>query len=214
MKDIAIYGAGGFGREVACLIQWINQESPIWNFIGFFDDGLKMGTAVSHFGKVLGGINELNQYDRNLSIAIAIGNGLVVSHIVSSIHNNNVEYPNLIAPDFILRDSDTFSIGRGNIIKGKSIASCDISIGNFNVFNGDISLGHDVQIGDYNMFMPSVRISGGVNIADYNFFGVGSIVLQQLKIGNKMKLAAGSVLMTKPKSSGLYIGVPAKLMKF
>lgn len=214
MKNIAIYGAGGFGREVACLIQWINKESPIWNFIGFFDDGLNKGTAISHFGKVLGGINELNQYDRDLSIAIAIGNGLVVSRIVSSIYNNNVEYPNLIAPDFILRDPDTFSIGKGNIIKGQSIVSCDISIGNFNVFNGDVSLGHDVQIGNYNMFMPSVRISGGVTIEDYNFFGVGSIILQQLKIKNRMKLAAGSVLMTKPKSEGLYIGVPAKLMKF
>lgn len=42
MKDIAIYGAGGFGREVACLIERINKarETPIWNFIGFFDDGI------------------------------------------------------------------------------------------------------------------------------------------------------------------------------
>lgn len=28
MKDIAIYGAGGFGREVACLIKRINDHSP------------------------------------------------------------------------------------------------------------------------------------------------------------------------------------------
>ena len=40
MKDIAIYGAGGLGREVACLIRMINEskEIPEWNFIGFFDD--------------------------------------------------------------------------------------------------------------------------------------------------------------------------------
>ncbi len=37
MKDIAIYGAGGFGREVACLIKQINDslENPRWNFIVF-----------------------------------------------------------------------------------------------------------------------------------------------------------------------------------
>jgi hypothetical protein len=27
MKDIAIYGAGGFGREVACLIRIINKKN-------------------------------------------------------------------------------------------------------------------------------------------------------------------------------------------
>lgn len=28
MKDIAIYGAGGFGREVACLLRRINEQAP------------------------------------------------------------------------------------------------------------------------------------------------------------------------------------------
>lgn len=214
MKDIAIYGAGGFGREVACLIQWINTESPTWNLIGFFDDGLNIGTAISHFGKVLGGIDELNNYDKDLSVAIAIGNSSVIQHIVSSVYNKKIEYPNLIAPDFVIRDLNTFNIGIGNIIKGNCTVSCDVLIGDFNVFNGEISLGHDVKIRNYNMFMPGVRISGSVTIEDCNFFGVGSIVLQQLKIGDRVKLAAGSVLMTRPKSESLYIGVPARLMKF
>lgn len=45
MKDIAIYGAGGFGREIACLIMIINGslEQPEWNLIGFFDDGRHKG---------------------------------------------------------------------------------------------------------------------------------------------------------------------------
>ena len=39
MTDIAIYGAGGFGKEVACLIERLNARRSTWNFIGFFDDG-------------------------------------------------------------------------------------------------------------------------------------------------------------------------------
>lgn len=35
MNDIAIYGAGGFGKEIACLIYWINEVKPQWNLIGF-----------------------------------------------------------------------------------------------------------------------------------------------------------------------------------
>ena len=38
MRDIAIYGAGGFGKEVACLLNRINEVNHQWNLIGFFDD--------------------------------------------------------------------------------------------------------------------------------------------------------------------------------
>ena len=38
MKKIAIFGAGGFGREVKWLIDDINEIQPNWEFIGFFDD--------------------------------------------------------------------------------------------------------------------------------------------------------------------------------
>ena len=63
MKDIAIYGAGGFGKEVACLINRINDKKPTWNLIGFFDDNpVLKGEMISHFGPCLGGMDELNAY--------------------------------------------------------------------------------------------------------------------------------------------------------
>ena len=45
-KDIAIFGAGGFGREVLALIKEINRIEPQWNILGFFDDGLEKGEIV------------------------------------------------------------------------------------------------------------------------------------------------------------------------
>lgn len=45
VKDIAIFGAGGFGREVACLLRKINAVEPTWNFVGFYDDGLEIRFA-------------------------------------------------------------------------------------------------------------------------------------------------------------------------
>ena len=61
MKDIAIYGAGGFGREVACLIKRINEKEPTWNFIGFFDDNAELKGTRNEYGEVLGGMKELNE---------------------------------------------------------------------------------------------------------------------------------------------------------
>lgn len=213
MKNIAIYGAGGFGRELACTINKINETEPTWNLVGFFDDGVEKGTIVSHFGPVLGGMETLNAYQDEINVVIAIGNPATVKRVVERITNDNVKFPNIIHPDVHFTDEETFSIGKGNIIQGGCIFTCDVQMGDFNVLNGDDVLGHDVKIGSFNTLMPAVRISGEVQMGDLNFFGVAAIVLQQLKIKNNVRLAAGSVLMTKPKENSLYIGVPAKREK-
>ena len=214
MKDIAIYGAGGFGKEVASLINWINREKPTWNLIGFFDDGVAKGTTVSHWGEVLGDVDELNSWSSPLDLTIAIGNPKSLRAVRERIENKNVSFPNVIAPNFGVSDNETFKIGEGNIIGSGCAASVDVTIGNYNILNADIVLGHDAEIGDYNVLMPDIRVSGEVKIGKENLIGVGSIILQQIKVGNNIHLGAGAVLMSKPKDGGTYIGNPAKLFKF
>ena len=216
MKDIAIYGAGGFGKEVACLIDRINkaETEPKWNLIGFFDDGKPVGEQVSHHGVVLGGIDVLNNWVSPLDLAIAIGTPSSLMKVAEHIKNGNIHFPNLVDKSFYVIDKNTLTIGRGNIIQGPGSVSCDVLIGNFNDLNGGVVIGHDTQIGNYNAIMPSCRISGEVKIGDCNLLGTNSIVIQQLKIGNGVTLGAGSVLMAKPKNGFVYIGVPAKRFKF
>lgn len=210
MKDIAIFGAGGLGKEVACLIRTINKEKPQWNLIGFFDDGIEIGVEVSHFGKVLGGVEKLNKYQGTIAVAMAIGNALTIKKILEKITKEDIEYPNLIHPNFDVTDPDTFQIGKGNIIQRHCTATCDTVIGDFNIFNGTVCMGHDVKIGSFNTFMPLVRVSGEVVIGNDNFFGIASIILQQIKVGSGIRLGAASVLMTKPKKGYLYMGNPAR----
>lgn len=212
---IAVYGAGGLGREVAGGIQRINKAGhQQWEIVGFFDDNIPVGTQVSHYGKVLGGINELNAFDEPLALAIAVGSPKTRKYIHNLIKNDNITFPNLIAPSFRILDNKTFTIGQGNIIQDNCSVTCDVKIGDFNVFNGSNAMGHDVNVGNYNVMMPGVRLSGEVTVGDCNLLGVGSVVLQRVKIGNNLTLGAGSVMMTKPKDGLTYIGVPAKKFDF
>ena len=210
MKDIVVFGAGGFGREVACLIKRINAVQQAWNLLGFYDDGIAVGTQ-NEYGLVLGNVHDLADCENELSVAIAIGSPKTVKKIVDILSvNHHLKYPNLISPDFNISDPDNYSMGYGNIIQRSCTLSCNVHLGNFNLLNTGIGLGHDARIGDYNSFMPGVKISGEVIIGDCNFFGVGSIVLQQLTVGNGIKLGAGSVLMRRAKDDNLYMGNPAK----
>lgn len=213
MKDLAIYGAGGFGREIACLVNIINAEKPTFNFIGFFDDGRLKG-EMNEYGKVLGGIEVLNNWNRPLSIVIAIGNPHIVEKIVSNINNTLIEFPNLISPDVKYLDQKTCSMGVGNVICTGCLFSCNTQIGNFNQFNGFITVGHDVIIGDFNSMMPGVRISGEVTIGNRNFWGFNSGIIQQKTVGNDVTIGAGAILLRKPKDGCTYVGIPASMVKF
>lgn len=208
MKDIAIYGAGGFGREVACLINLINKEKPTWNLIGFFDDGKEKGSR-NEYGELLGGLYDLNSYDKPLDIAIAIGNPAFIKRVAEGITNPNIDFPNIIAPNVQFMDIENMSLGKGNIICSGCWISCNVHIGNFNIFNVGISIGHDACLGNYNALMPSVNISGEVIIRDENFFGVAAVVLQQKKIGRNTTIGANSLIIKNTKDEKIYMGVPA-----
>ena len=215
VKKIAVYGAGGLGREVAGGIQRINKANKEnWEFVGFYDDNLEVGTPVSHYGNVLGGMNELNVVDEPLALAIAVGSPQIRKLIRERITNPNIYFPNIVAPSFKVLDPQTFKMGQGNIIQDSCSATCDVTVGDFNVFNGANVLGHDVVIGNFNVLMPSVHLSGAVEVGNCNLLGVDSVVLQMVKIGNNVTLGAGSVLMTQPKDGNTYIGVPAKRFDF
>lgn len=210
MKDIVIYGAGGFGREVACLIQTINKVNTEWNFIGFIDDEQESGTCCE-YGQVLGGLQYLNTYDRKLAVVIAIGSSAALQDLSTRIVNPKIYFPNMIAPGVIFHDENSVLLGKGNIILFHSIISCNVRLGNFNLLNNDVMVGHDSEIGDFNVLNPSTRISGNVRIGDMNFFGVCSVILQKLIIGNNTRIAANSCVMRNTKDKGLYIGTPAQL---
>jgi len=210
MKNIAIYGAGGFGKEVACIINKINELTPTWHLIGFLDDGIEKNTSISHFGKVLGGLDFLNNYPESLSVVFAIGSPQILQKIVSRITNDTIDFPNIIHPEVFFADKTSLQMGRGNVVVRACSFSCDVIIGDFNQLNSISSLAHDVKVGSYNVFMPLSRISGGAEIGDLNIFGIGSVLLQYVKVGNNTRIAPGSYVMRKTRDGFLYMGNPAR----
>lgn len=211
LKDIVIYGAGGFGKEIACLIKSINKEKATWNLIGFIDDTLEKGFK-NQYGSVLGGLNYLNSYQdsKELAVVISIASPKTIRKLVKEIKNQKIYFPNLVAPNTKFFDAKAFQMGQGNVIFFGCRFSCDVVVGNFNLFNGQVALGHDVEVGDCNVFGPSTRISGNTKVGDTNFFGLQAIILQGLEIGSNTRIGVNSVVMKNTENGFLYFGNPAK----
>lgn len=211
MKNIAIYGCGGYGREVACMLKLINDQSLTWNLVGFFDDAEAVGKS-NRYGKVLGGIDSLNNYNEPISVYIAIADIKSRVKIVNQISNEKVEFPNIFAPNVLFLDQSTFRVGKGNLIDFNTIISCDVQIGDFNILDGGIVLGHDTTLGSFNTLLSSTQISGSCSVGECNFFGIKSMTIQGIKVGDNTLIGAGSLLAHNTQDGHFYFGNPAKKM--
>ncbi len=204
MKKIAIYGAGGFGRETHLLIDKINSASHQWEFIGYFDDYVS--------SEVLGGIEVLNRFDQPLQLVVAIADPLVRRKIVDNIDNKYINFPTLIHPSANLERKE-LSIGKGTIIAAMNAFTTNITLGDHAIINLSCTIGHDVEIGNFCSLMPGVNVSGNVKIEDDVLVGTGAQILQNLTIYQGAIVGAGAVVTHDVAADTTVVGVPAKTLE-
>ncbi len=213
MRDIAIFGVGGFGREVLTLIKDINKFQESWNIIGFFDDSHSKGELINGY-PTLGTIEDLNNWNNELAVAISIGNPQTKKRIINKINNPLISFPTLIHPSVLLGDTDYIKIGKGCIICAHNIITTNVEIKDFVIVNLACTVGHDSVIGNYSAFMPSVNISGEVCIGDSVYVGTGAKIINQLQIGENSIVGAGAVVIKDVPDNAVVAGVPAKVIKY
>lgn len=211
-KKIAIYGFGGFGREVKNLIEDINQDSNQYEFIGFFDDNSNLNDVDTKH-KLLGGIKELNDWNEEIAVAIAVGDPKVKKCIVEKIENPNVDYPNLIHPS-VIGNPNNYTLGKGCIICANNIITVDISIGDFLILNLSCTIGHDTIIKDFCSIMPGVNVSGEVQLGNCAYIGTGAKIINLVEIGENTIVGAGAVVSKSLPPNCTAVGIPAKPIKF
>ena len=213
MRDIAIFGVGGFGREVLTLIEDINRKDPLWNIVGFFDDGHEKGELVNGF-PVLGKTDDLNRWGRDLALAISIGNPVVKRRIIERIVNQHIFFPTLIHPNVVVGSLQYVRFGQGCIVCAGNMITTNIEIGDFVILNLGCTVGHDTIIKDYAAFMPSCNISGEVVVEEGVYCGTGVKIINQTSIGEYAIVGAGAVVTKPIPGHCTAVGMPAKPIKF
>ncbi|MBS1556972.1 MAG: acetyltransferase [Bacteroidetes bacterium] len=209
MNDIAIFGAGGFGREVKMLIDQINQSNQRWRFFGYFDDGIQKGTLINGY-PVKGTAQDLLKLDRELYVVFAIGNPKVKKSVVEIVKANQyLKFPTLVHPT-VLMDSDFVQLIEGCIITANNVITTNINIGKHVIVNLSCTIGHDTSIGDYSSIMPGVNISGEVAMQEGVYVGTGAKIINQLTLGEWSVVGAGAVVSKDVAPHTTVVGVPAK----
>jgi len=210
MKDIVIIGAGGFGREVAWLIEDINKEKLEWDIVGFVDDNKAIQGFEINGYKVVGDIDWLK--GQELYVANAIGDPVIKKRVTERLRESINKYPVLIHPSVI--SSDKVSFGEGSIICAGNIITVNIEIGNHVIINLDCTIGHDAIIGDYSTVLPGVNVSGFVKMEECVSVGTGSTIIQGITIGKNTVIGAGAIVVKDLPANCTAVGSPAKPISF
>jgi len=213
MKKIAIYGAGGFGREVLTLINDINRINHQYQVIGFFDDGKSKEDVVNGYN-ILGGYDEFNAWPEKIDVVLAIASPEVKRRIVENLNNDNIEFPTLIHPSAIIMDKNYSTIDCGCIVCAGVIISVNTILKRFVALDWNCTVGHDTEIKDYCSFMPSVNVSGESTIGEGVYVGVGAKLINRLTVGDNTIIGAGAVVAKDLPANCTAVGVPAKVIKF
>lgn len=209
MKDIVIIGAGGFGREVAWLIEDINKVSEEWNIVGFVDDNETiLGEEINGY-KVVGNVEWLKR--QKLNVVNAIGDPIIKQKMINRLEGSKNQYPVLIHPSVIF--SDKVTIGEGSIICAGNIITVDVEIGRHVIINLSCTIGHDAIIGNYTTILPGVNVSGFAKIGECSSIGTGTAIIQHVTIGHNTIIGAGSVVIKDLPADCTAVGVPARPIK-
>jgi sugar O-acyltransferase (sialic acid O-acetyltransferase NeuD family) len=209
MRDLIIYGAGGFGRETALMIKQINKVEPQWKLLGFCDDGKPVGEIVDGL-PVLGGLDVLQSRTSPVQVVLAVADPVTRKAIRTKLNNPLISFPALAHPSVIMGEDSDVRVGDGSIICAGSILTTNILIGEFVIVNLACTIGHDVTIGPYSSLMPGVSISGFVQCGESVLVGTGARILPHVHLGGSCQVGAGAVV-TKPVNSNVtVVGIPAK----
>lgn len=208
MKNIVIYGAGGFGREVYDTISKNNEINGMCKVKGFIDDGVPKGTILNGLS-VIGGEYVLEDLDDSFDIVLAISNPEIRKRIFDK-YSSAFEFRSIIHPSTEI--SKYAQIGKGCIIQAFCIVAANSTICDSVIMNAHSGVGHDAIINSHVSIMSYCDVAGNAEVGSMTFIGTGSRILPNIHVSERSYVCAGTVVMKNIMSPSKVIGNPGRII--
>jgi len=204
LKKLVLVGGGGFSCEIAEV-----AEMTGFSVIGYYGDE-RTNSMLKYFGKF--NHNILSDHDFEY-IFPAYG---AVDRMGIEKRSQNLEVisrfrvPSLISPKAQISKSAV--IAEGVYIAHGAIVNPNAEIGKFCIINSNSTIGHNVRIGKNTIISGNVFIGGGCSIGDSSLVGPGVTTLHSLKIGSRVIISLGSVIVRSVPDGKTSVPTPSKIL--
>jgi len=199
---LAIYGPGGFGRElVQSALDAVGSAGQV---VFVSDDPAEVGRTVC-------GLPVVGPEGLDCPAVIAVGDPAVRRRIADRVNAGA-----LVAPTH--RRGPDVVVGDGAVFCDFTVVTASATIGRHFQCNIYSYVAHDCVIGDFVTFAPKVCCNGNVHIEDDVYVGTGA-VLRQGAAGKPLRIGKGAVIgmgavVTKDVPPGVtVVGNPARAME-
>lgn len=211
MKKIFILGASGHGRSILDVVTSENK----YDVVGFIDSLKIIGDIYCH-RPILGRERDLGNLIGKYQLEgyiVAIGDNYQRFLTVQRIEK---AYPSLnlfttIHPSAII--ASDVEIDRGTVIMPRVTVISGCRIGKGCILNTASSLDHDCIMEDWSSIAPGTTTGGNVHIGTRSFLGLGSNIIQKIKIGDDTVIGAGSLVITNIPDRVVAYGSPCQAVR-
>lgn len=200
---IAIYGPGGFGREL------VNIALEVAG--GGAKDVVFVSDSPDEIGRTICGVRVISSGELECPAVIAVADGAVRRRLAERVTPGN-----LVSP--LHRRGPEVEVGEGAVFCDFTMVTASSRIGRHFHGNYYSYVAHDCVVGDFVTFGPRASCSGNVHIEDDVYVGAGALIRQgapgkPLRIGRGAVIGMGAVVTRDVAPGTTVVGNPARLLE-
>ena len=206
---VAIFGAGGLGRELLQVMRDIAASGLPCEPVSFIVDPGLDAPASLHGVPVARDAVAMLRADPGLRMVVALGDPAAREAVVARITaSTGPRFATLLHPRAWI--GDTVEVGEGSMIFGFASATTDIRIGRHVLVNPACAIAHDCVLEDFATLAPGVMLAGGAWLEAGCNLGTGAKVLPRQRIGRGAVVGGGALVRAAVAAGATVVGVPAR----
>jgi len=209
---LLIYGASGFGCELASWVERATWGDQPVRLAGLIDDLLEERLVN---GRPVWRLDEAAALHPRAFVVAAVGQPALRERLIRQAEGAGlVAAPPIIHP-MVEYDRAHVTIGDGSVICRGATLTTNITVGRHVQINLHCTVAHDVELGDFVTLSPGCHISGRVKVGKGAFVGTGAVTINgepghPLRIGEGAVLGAGAAVLKDVPPNVTVFGVPAR----
>lgn len=213
MEEIIFWGATG---QAKVLREYLRDSGM--KLIALFDNNENLRSPFAdvplYFGK--GGFESwMSKKGSDLPIGffVAIGGDRGRERLEIQEYLESYGLTALIAKHPTAFVADNVKIGAGSQVLANSSVCVETIIGRGCIINTGAIVDHECRIDDGVHICPGAHLAGCVDVGRYSTIGTGAVILPRIRLGERVVVGAGSVVLEDVPPYTIVVGNPARVIR-